>query len=166
MMLARILAANSKDRLTRAQYKPVTAVIGGSEDIKVAPSSQEDGLDAESELVVVIGKEGRRLTPDNALDHVLGYTVGNDMTHFGWIRKGNMTGALGKDHDGFGPLGPAIVAARLIPDPQNLHLWSKINGATIQSGSSKDMIFPVVELLCFLSQGTTLLPGDIIFTGT
>ena len=140
--------------------------MGGGTDIKVAPSSQEEGLDAECELVVVIGKECTRLTPENALEHVLGYTVGNDMTHFGWIRKGNMTGALGKDHDGFAPIGPVIVAAALIPDPQDLHVWCKINGETIQTGSSKDMIFPVVELLCFLSQGTTLLPGDIIFTGT
>lgn len=132
----------------------------------IDPSAQDDGLDCEVELVIVIGKESHNVTEEDALSHVLGYTIGNDMTHHGWMRKGNRMGALGKQCDGWCPIGPCIVPTGAVEDPQNLRLWTKINGETVQDGSTKEMIFPVSYLVSFLSQGTTMLPGDIILTGT
>ena len=115
---------------------------------------------------MVIGKEAYNVKEEDALTYVLGYTVGNDMTHHGWMRKGNRMGALGKQCDGWCPIGPCIVPTDAVEDSQNLRLWAKVNGETVQDGSTKEMIFPVAHLVSFLSQGTTLLPGDIILTGT
>ncbi|KIY03205.1 uncharacterized protein Z520_01672 [Fonsecaea multimorphosa CBS 102226] len=147
-------------------YKPVTAIIGPFDDVPIDLSSQDDGLDCEVELVVVIGKEALNVPEEDALKYVLGYTVGNDMTHHGWMRKGNRMGALGKNCDGWCPIGPCIIPTDAVEDVQKMRLWTKINGELIQDGSTKDMIFSIARLVSFSSQGTTLLPGDIILTGT
>lgn len=149
-------------------YKPVTAISGPTDDIPIPPMALEgEGLDYECELVVVIGKETRDVPEDQALDHVLGYAVGNDVSHRDWqIKRGGGQWALGKGFDGWAPFGPGIVSSRLIRDPNALHISTKLNGHTVQSSSTKDMIFGVARTISFLSQGTTLLPGDLIFTGT
>lgn len=149
-------------------YKPVTSISGPGDDIPVAQLAQEgEGLDYECELVAVIGKEATNVTESKALDYVLGYAVGNDVSHRDWqIKRGGGQWGLGKGFDGWAPFGPGIVSSSVIADPNNLAISTKLNGQTVQSSSTKDMIFGVAKTIAFLSQGTTLLPGDLIFTGT
>ena len=149
-------------------YKPVTSITGPTDDIPVSTLAQEgEGLDYECELVVVIGKEARDVSESRALDYVLGYAVGNDVSHRDWqIKRGGGQWGLGKEFDGWAPFGPGIVSSGLIRDPNALNISTKLNGKTVQSSSTKDMIFSVAKTISFLSQGTTLLPGDLIFTGT
>lgn len=149
-------------------FKPVSAISGPSDDIPVAPIAQEaEGLDYECELVIVIGKEARNVSEATALEYVLGYAVGNDVSHREWqIKRGGGQWGLGKGFDGWAPFGPGIVSSALIRDPNALLIETKLNGETVQSSSTKDMIFGVAKTIAFLSQGTTLLPGDLIFTGT
>ncbi|KAL8673708.1 MAG: hypothetical protein Q9168_001869 [Polycauliona sp. 1 TL-2023] len=149
-------------------YKPVTALAGPFDPIPVpSPAQEAEGLDYECELVAVIGKEARDVSESAALDHVLGYAVGNDVSHREWqLKRGGGQWALGKGFDGWAPFGPGIVSSRLIKDPQSLQISTMLNGKTVQSSSTRDMIFGVAATISFLSRGTTLLPGDMIFTGT
>lgn len=149
-------------------FKPVTAIAGPTDDIPVGQMAQEgEGLDYECELVIVIGKEARDVPESKALEYVLGYAVGNDVSHRDWqIKRGGGQWNLGKGFDGWAPFGPGIVSSRVISDPNALHISTKLNGKTVQSSSTKDMIFSVAKTIAFLSRGTTLLPGDLIFTGT
>ncbi|KAL9031479.1 MAG: hypothetical protein Q9196_000501 [Gyalolechia fulgens] len=149
-------------------YKPVTALAGPFDNIPVAAPAQEvEGLDYECELVAIIGKEARDVPELKALEYVMGYAVGNDVSHREWqLKRGGGQWALGKGFDGWAPFGPGIVSSRLIKDPQALRISTKLNGKTVQESSTEDMIFSVAKTISFLSQGTTLLPGDIIFTGT
>jgi 2-keto-4-pentenoate hydratase/2-oxohepta-3-ene-1,7-dioic acid hydratase in catechol pathway len=149
-------------------YKPVTAVAGPFDPIPVPLSAQEvPSLDYECELVTVIGKPAYNVTAANALDYVLGYTVGNDVSHRDWqIQRGGSQWSLGKGFDGWAPIGPGIVSTDLIKNPNNLRIKTVLNGKIVQDNSTSDMIFGVKETIAFLSKGTTLLPGDLIFTGT
>ena len=149
-------------------FKPVTAIAGPTDEIPVPSLVQADeGLDYECELVVVIGKEGSNIPESEALNYVLGYAVGNDVSHREWqLRRGGGQWGLGKCFDGWAPFGPGIVTSNVIRDPNALSISTKLNGRTVQSSSTKDMIFSVAKSISFLSQGTTLLPGDLIFTGT
>jgi len=127
-------------------------------------------MDYETELVIVMKKKAFNITDDEALDHVLGYTVGHDVSHRGWqIDRGGEPQpqySMGKGADGWAPWGPAIVSTNIIPDPQVLNLWTKVNGVIQQNDTTANMIFPVKHLVSFFSMGTTLLPGDVIFSGT
>jgi 2-keto-4-pentenoate hydratase/2-oxohepta-3-ene-1,7-dioic acid hydratase in catechol pathway len=171
-------------------YKPVTSIGGPFDTIPVpAPALEVDGLDYECELVAVIGKEASEVSESNALDYVLGYAVGNDISHREWqLKRGGGQWALGKGFDGWAPMGPGIVSTSLIRDPQALNILTKVNGKIVQNSSTKDIIFGVAKTIAFLSKGrcpwsplprnfflkgnaepqtgTTLLPGDLIFTGT
>ncbi|KAL3470672.1 hypothetical protein BJX99DRAFT_239057 [Aspergillus californicus] len=149
-------------------YKPVTSIAGPTDDIPVAAMAQEgEGLDYECELVIVIGKEAKEVSESKALDYVLGYSVGNDVSHRDWqIKRGGGQWGIGKGFDGWAPFGPGIVSSTLIRDPNALRISTKLNGREVQSSSTKDMIFHVAQTVSFLSKGTTLLPGDLIFTGT
>ncbi|KAJ5889211.1 hypothetical protein N7504_010021 [Penicillium tannophilum] len=149
-------------------FKPVTAIAGPTDDIPVGQMAQEgEGLDYECELVIVIGKEARDVPESKALEYVLGYAVGNDVSHRDWqIKRGGGQWNLGKGFDGWAPFGPGIVSSKVISDPNALHISTKLNGKTVQSSSTKDMIFSVAKTIAFLSRSTTLLPGDLIFTGT
>ena len=149
-------------------YKPPTALGGPFDNIQIPALAQEvDGLDYECELVAVIGKEAREVPESKALDYVMGYAVGDDVSHREWqIKRGGGQWALGKGFDGWAPYGPGIVSSALIKDPQALRISTKVNGQTVQNSSTTDMIFGVAATVSFLSQGTTLLPGDLIFTGT
>lgn len=149
-------------------YKPVTSIAGPTDDIPVPYMAQDgEGLDYECELVVIIGKEARDVPESKALDYVFGYAVGNDVSHRDWqIKKGGGQWSLGKGFDGWAPFGPAIVSSKLIRDPNALDISTKLNGKIVQSSNTKDQIFGVAKTIAFISQGVTLLPGDVIFTGT
>lgn len=149
-------------------YKPATSLSATGEPIPVHPMAQEgQGLDYECELVIVIGKRCADVSEADALDHILGFSVGNDVSHRDWqIKHGGGQWSLGKGFDGWAPYGPGIVTGNLIKDPQSLRIWTKLNGKTVQDGNTSDMIFSVRKTIAFLSRGTTLMPGDLIFTGT
>ncbi|KAK4981591.1 hypothetical protein LTR66_009863 [Elasticomyces elasticus] len=149
-------------------YKPITSITGPFDPIPVpAPAQEAPGLDYECELVAVIGKQGVDIPESKALDYVAGYCVGNDVSHREWqLKRGGGQWGLGKGFDGWAPIGPAIVSSSIIKDPQNLKIKTVLNGKTVQESSTKDMIFGVAKTIAILSQGTTLLPGDLIFTGT
>jgi 2-keto-4-pentenoate hydratase/2-oxohepta-3-ene-1,7-dioic acid hydratase in catechol pathway len=150
-------------------YKPVSAISSSIDDIVVPKVAQldDDRVDYEAELVVVLGKRARDVSEEDALDYVLGYTSGNDVSQRTWqIERGSTQFSLGKMFDTWAPIGPAIVSTEVIRDPNELKIGSKINGEVRQQSSTNDAIFNVRQLIAFLSQGTTLLPGDLIFTGT
>lgn len=130
-------------------------------------AQEGSGLDYECELVAIIGRPCADVSEADALSYVLGYSVGDDVSHREWqIQKGGGQWALGKGFDGWAPYGPGIVSGSLIKDPQALKIWTKVNGEMVQQSSTKDMIFGVAKTIAFLSRGTTLMPGDLIFTGT
>ena len=148
--------------------KPTTAVADPGQAIRL-PASQMKGpeTDYEVELVAVIGQAGRDIPVDRALEHVLGYTVANDVSARRWQKEGGGGQWIrGKGFDTFCPLGPAIVTGDEIPDPQALAVSTTLNGRTMQSSTTADMIFSVAELIAFLSRDTTLAPGTLILTGT
>lgn len=149
-------------------YKPITSIAGPFDNIPIAPMAQEgEGLDWECELVAIIGKEASDVPESKALEYVAGYAVGNDVSHRDWqIKKGGGQWSLGKGFDGWAPMGPGIVSSSIIKDPQSLKISTKVNGKVMQESTTKDQIFGVAKTIAFLSQGTTLLPGDLIFTGT
>ncbi|KAE9381321.1 hypothetical protein N431DRAFT_359177 [Stipitochalara longipes BDJ] len=149
-------------------YKPITSLAGPTDPIPVHPLAQQGtGLDYECELVAIIGKPCSDVPESSALDYVLGYAIGNDVSHRDWqLKHGGGQWSLGKGFDGWAPYGPGIVSSKIIKDPQSLQITTKLNGKTVQESSTKDMIFGVAKTIAFLSQGTTLLPGDLIFTGT
>ncbi|KAH8760806.1 hypothetical protein BGZ57DRAFT_905392 [Hyaloscypha finlandica] len=149
-------------------YKPITSLAGPTDPIPVHPLAQQGtGLDYECELVAIIGKACSDVPEYSALDYALGYAIGNDVSHRDWqLKHGGGQWSLGKGFDGWAPYGPGIVSSKIIKDPQNLQITTKLNGKTVQESSTKDMIFGIAKTIAFLSQGTTLLPGDLIFTGT
>ncbi|OBT61586.1 hypothetical protein VE03_08935 [Pseudogymnoascus sp. 23342-1-I1] len=149
-------------------YKPVTSLTGHLDPIPVHPQAQVgEGLDYEGEMVVVIGKPCSDVSESEALDYILGYAVGNDVSHRDWqLKHGGGQWGIGKGFDGWGPFGPGIVSNKVIGNPQSLRISTKVNGKTVQDGCTDDMIFGIAKSISFLSMGTTLLPGDVIFTGT
>ncbi|KXS09160.1 fumarylacetoacetate hydrolase family protein [Gonapodya prolifera JEL478] len=147
--------------------KPPTSLAGPFETITLPAFTNDGQMDYEGELCVVIGKGGKNIPLDKALDHVLGYTVGNDISARWWqIKHSGGQFCFGKGMDKFAPIGPLIVSPEVIPDPQKLQLTTKVDGIVRQSESTQDMIFSVPEIISFLSKGTTLLPGTVIMTGT
>ena len=148
--------------------KPTTALTHPGEPIPL-PACCEHGpeVDYEAELTVVIGRAAKNVPVDRALEHVLGYTCANDISARRWQKQGGGgQWVRGKSFDGFCPLGPVLVTADEIPDPQALRVRCLRNGETMQDGRTSDMIFTVAELIAHLSRDTTLLPGTLILTGT
>ena len=140
--------------------------VVGPDDTILLPSISHM-VDFEAELVVVIGKRGRNIPREQALSHVAGYTAGHDVSARDWqLEKGAEQWILGKTFDAFAPIGPVLVTADEIPNPQDLKIQFRLNGQTMQNGTTSKMIFGVDELIAYLSQVMTLDPGDIIFTGT
>ena len=128
---------------------------------------RSDEVDYECELAVVIGKPCKNVSPENALEYVLGYTCANDVSARDWqIKRGGGQWCRGKFFDTFCPLGPCLVTTETIPDPNTLGIRTRLNGVTVQDWNTNDMIFPVPELISFLSGSSTLLPGTVILTGT
>ncbi len=148
--------------------KPSTAVADPDQPV-LLPAACEHGpeVDYEAELAVIIGKTARNVPVDRALDYVFGYTCANDVSARRWQKHaGGGQWVRGKSFDTFCPLGPVLVTADEIPDPQTLPIRSVLNGETMQSSNTGDMIFSVAELIAFLSRDTTLVPGTAILTGT
>jgi 2-keto-4-pentenoate hydratase/2-oxohepta-3-ene-1,7-dioic acid hydratase in catechol pathway len=141
-----------------------SALIGPYDPIVVDPTLTEQA-DYEAELAVVIGRQARGLSRDQALDAVFGYCVSNDVSARDWQRKDSQF-SRSKSFDTFCPAGPWITTADCVSDPQGLGIRSDVNGERRQDSSTKEMIFPVAELIEFVSRGMTLEPGDVILTGT
>lgn len=128
---------------------------------------KSDKVDYECELAVIIGKKARNVSKADALKHVLGYTCGNDVSARDWQKHGGSgQWCRGKSFDTFCPLGPVLVTADEIPNPNSLAIKTVLNGQTMQDWNTNDMIFDVPTLIEFLSGSTTLMPGTVIMTGT
>ncbi len=128
---------------------------------------RSDEVDYEGELAVVISKECKNVSRERALDYVLGYTCGNDVSARDWQKKwGGGQWSRGKSFDTFAPLGPCLVTPDEIPNPNALDIKTLVNGEIVQNCNTSDMIFDVPTLIEFLSGSTTLLPGTVILTGT
>ena len=138
---------------------------GGPIELPRHLASEE--VDYECELAVVIGRACKNVTPERALDYVLGYTCANDVSARDWqVKRGGSQWSRGKTFDTFAPLGPVLVTPDDIPDPNVLRISTRLNGEIVQDSNTADMIFSVPEIISFLSGSTTLLPGTVILTGT
>ncbi|MCE5244104.1 MAG: fumarylacetoacetate hydrolase family protein [Syntrophobacteraceae bacterium] len=151
--------------------KTPNVLIGPNDPIVIPKFLNDYGFetlrtDYEGELAVIIADRCRNVRPEDALKHVFGFTCMNDVSQrnlqtsdrSGWFR--------GKSLDTFGPVGPVVVLAEDLADPQNLRLQTRLNGKTVQDSNTKHMIFPIPEIIAFVSKNFTLMPGDIIATGT
>ncbi|MFK3778737.1 fumarylacetoacetate hydrolase family protein [Agrobacterium sp. NPDC089420] len=144
--------------------KATSAIVGPNDNVTIPRGSEK--TDWEVELGVVIGKTAKYVSEADALDYVAGYCVSHDVSEraFQTERAGQWT--KGKSCDTFGPIGPWLVTKDEIADPQNLGMWLKVNGKTMQDGSSKTMVYGVAHVVSYLSQFMSLHPGDVISTGT
>jgi len=144
--------------------KWTSAVVGPNDDIEIPKASTK--TDWEVELGVVIGKSGRYIERDDAMQYVAGYCVVNDISERQFQLEGTGTWDKGKGCDTFGPIGPWLVTADEIDDPDQLHLWLEVDGHRYQDGHTSTMIFDVATIISYLSQFMSLQAGDIISTGT
>ena len=141
------------------------SALSGPNDPIVRPRDAVK-LDYEVELAAVIGREARYVEEARALSHVAGYCIVNDVSERAFQMEHGGTTTKGKSADSFGPVGPWLVTADEIPDPQALGLWTTVNGERRQNGHTRDMVFPVRQLVAYVSRFMSLQPGDLISTGT
>ncbi len=147
--------------------KGINTLQNPGEPILIPTHLKSSEVDYECELAVVIGKSCKNVRREDALDYVLGYTCCNDVSARDWqLRFGGGQWCRGKFFDTFCPLGPRLVTRDEIPDPNRLGIMTRLNGQTVQSWNTDDMIFPVRDLIAFLSGSTTLPVGTVILTGT
>jgi 2-keto-4-pentenoate hydratase/2-oxohepta-3-ene-1,7-dioic acid hydratase in catechol pathway len=146
-------------------FAKASSCVSGPNDPVLAPSEFKR-MDYEVELAFIIGTQAKNVSEADALDHVAGYAVCNDISERSLQKGGPGEWIKAKSYDTFGPLGPWLVTTDEIPDPQALDLALDLNGARMQTGSSATMIFSVAALLSYISKYMTLLPGDVITTGT
>ena len=144
--------------------KAVSAIGGPHDDITLLRGSSKS--DWEVELGVVIGKRTQYISPDQAMGVVAGFCLINDLSEREWQIERGGNWSKGKSADGYGPVGPWLVTPDEVDNPQSLDLWLERNGEVMQKGSTADMIFPVTELISYLSLCMSLNVGDIIATGT
>ena len=144
--------------------KATSAICGAYDDVIIPRDSFK--TDWEVELGVIIGREAKYVDVADALSYVGGYCVVNDLSERAFQLEGTGQWVKGKSADTFGPIGPFLVTADEVPDPQNLKLWLEVDGHRFQDGSTKTMVFGVAELISYLSRFMSLQPGDIISTGT
>lgn len=144
--------------------KPSSSIIGPDDTVVIPRGSVK--TDWEVELGVVIGRKASYVTEEDALDYVAGYTVINDVSEREYQLERGGTWDKGKGCDTFSPIGPWMVTRDKVADPQNLDLWLEVNGKRFQDGNTRTMIFSVKKLLSYISEFMSLLPGDIISTGT
>ncbi|GBQ22002.1 2-keto-4-pentenoate hydratase [Gluconacetobacter sacchari DSM 12717] len=143
--------------------KAITALSGP--DDPIIPPIGATQLDWEAELAVIIGTCAKNVTVGEALDHVAGYCIANDVSERAFQMQSSQWDK-GKGCDTFGPLGPWLVTRDEVPDPQDLAIWLEVNGRRMQSGNTRTMIFSVAEIVAYVSHYMTLMPGDVIATGT
>ena len=144
--------------------KQVSCVCGPNDTITLPPKSEKS--DWEVELGVVIGRRAKNIKEADALKHVAGYCVVNDLSEREYQTERHGQWTKGKSYDTFGPIGPWLVTKDEVKDPQALHLWLELNGKRVQDGTTATMVYGVAYLVAYLSQFFTLHPGDIITTGT
>lgn len=147
--------------------KPSSAVQNPGDPILLPRQLRSDEVDYECELAIVLSQNCKNAHVENALEYILGYTCANDVSARDWQKqKGGGQWSRGKGFDTFAPLGPVLVTTDEIPDPNILGIRTILNGQIVQDGNTSDMIFPVRELIAFLSGSTTLPQGTVILTGT
>ncbi len=144
--------------------KAISALSGPNDDV-VLPKGSTKG-DWEVELAVVIGKETKNVSEDQAMEYVAGYTICNDVSEREWQLEHGSQWSKGKSFDTFAPVGPWLVTPDDVSDPHNLAMWLDLNGKRMQTGNTNTMIFRIEKLISYLSYFVTLQPGDIISTGT
>ena len=145
-------------------FKATSAICGPGDDVEIPLDGEK--TDWEVELGVVIGKPAKYVNPEQALDHVAGYCVVNDISERAFQLERGGQWDKGKGCDTFAPIGPWLVTADEVPDPQNLDLWLEVDGERRQNGNTRNMIFGVAQLVSYISRFMSLQPGDIITTGT
>lgn len=145
--------------------KSTTALCGPNDEVLIPKNSQK--TDYEVELAIIIGKKASYVSEKEALNYVAGYSIINDYSEREWqLQKDGGQWDKGKSSDTFAPVGPYLVLSENVPNPENLNIWLKVNGKITQQANTKDLIFKLAKLISYTSQHMTLLPGDIIATGT
>jgi 2,4-diketo-3-deoxy-L-fuconate hydrolase len=144
--------------------KATSSLSGPFDDIVIPKNSQ--ATDWEVELAIIIGKKASYVSKEDAYDHIAGYAVHNDVSERDFQLRHGGQWVKGKSADTFAPLGPWLVTKEAVANPNNLHLWLKLNGKIVQDSSTSDLVFDVPTLVSYISQYMTLLPGDVISTGT
>ena len=145
--------------------KFVTAVRAHKDEVTLPRASNK--VDYEAELVVILGRGGKNIPVEKAWEHVAGYTCGHDVSARDWqLQKPGGQWLLGKSFDGFAPFGPELVTPDEVGDPGRLNIALRLNGKTMQSSNTQQLIFTIDKLIAYLSTVCTLQPGDVIFTGT
>lgn len=145
-------------------FKATSAIVGPFDDIIIPKGSTK--TDWEVELAIVIGKKASYISEKDAMNHVAGYVLHNDVSERTFQIERSGQWVKGKSCDSFAPLGPFIATADEIKDPNSLNLWLKLNGQVMQDSSTNDFIFDIQHVVSYISQFMTLLPGDVISTGT
>lgn len=145
-------------------FKATSAIVGPNDDLVIPKNSKK--TDWEVELAIVIGKKASYVSEENALDHIAGYVLHNDYSEREFQIERNGQWVKGKSCDTFAPIGPFIATQDEISDVHNLRLWLNVNGKTLQDGNTSNLIFNVPFMVSYISQFMTLLPGDVITTGT
>ncbi|RYG09573.1 MAG: FAA hydrolase family protein [Chitinophagaceae bacterium] len=145
-------------------FKATSAIVGPNDDLIIPKNSTK--TDWEVELAIVIGKRASYVSEEDALNHVAGYVLHNDYSERAFQLERNGQWVKGKSCDTFAPLGPFIATPDEIADVHNLRLWLKVNGETLQDGNTANLIFNIPFVVSYISQFMTLLPGDVITTGT
>lgn len=145
-------------------FKATSAIVGANDDLVIPKGSVK--TDWEVELSIVIGKKASYVSETNAYDHIAGYVLHNDYSERAFQLEKEGQWCKGKGCDTFAPLGPFIATKEEVKNPNNLNLWLKLNGEIVQNSNTSDFIFNVQEVVSYISQYMTLLPGDIISTGT
>lgn len=145
-------------------FKATSAIVGPNDNLIIPKGSEK--TDWEVELAVIIGKKASYINEENALDYVAGYTLHNDYSERAFQIERSGQWVKGKSCDTFAPIGPYIATKDEIKNPNNLNLWLKLNGEKLQDSNTSDFVFNVQQVVSYISQFMTLLPGDIISTGT
>ena len=146
-------------------FKATTALCGPNDDVVIPKGAEK--LDWEVELAVIIGRKASYVSEAEAMDYVAGYSIMNDYSERFWqLEKDGGQWDKGKSADSFAPLGPYLILASNVAAPQQMDLWLKVNGVTRQHANTRDMIFKLAKLISYTSEHMTLLPGDVISTGT
>ena len=144
--------------------KAVTALSGPNDDVRIPAGAVK--TDWEVELGIVIGTRARNVAKAQALEHVAGYVLANDVSERAWQMERGGQWDKGKSHDTFAPIGPWLVTADEVGDPHAIDLWLEVNGRRVQNGSTRNFIFDVPTVVSYISEFMTLEPGDLILTGT
>ena len=145
-------------------FKATSAIVGPNDDLIIPKNSSK--TDWEVELAIVVGKKAKYVEEKDAYNHIIGYVLHNDYSEREFQLEHGGQWVKGKSADTFAPIGPCIATKDEISDPHNLNLWLKVNGQKVQDSSTSDLIFNIPQLISHISSYMTLLPGDIISTGT